>query len=64
MTNPISIHHVDAAFRLLNAATIRVLALLVVLAVVSIVVRFRRARGVERQQLKWFTYATAVSMAV
>jgi hypothetical protein len=27
-------------------------------AVASVLVRFRRARGVERQQLKWFLYAT------
>ncbi len=30
---------------------------LVLLALASVVVRFRRARGVERQQLKWFGYA-------
>jgi hypothetical protein len=29
-------------------------------AFVSLVVRFRRARGTERQQLKWFVYGTAV----
>jgi hypothetical protein len=29
-------------------------------AVASVVLRFRRARGDERQQLKWFTYAAAL----
>ena len=36
------------------------LGLLVVAAVVSLVVRFRRSRGEERLQLKWFTYAAAL----
>ncbi len=28
-------------------------------AVASVVVRFRRSRGIERQQMKWFLYSTA-----
>jgi hypothetical protein len=32
----------------------------VLAAIVSMVVRFRRARGVERQQLKWVVYAVVV----
>jgi hypothetical protein len=31
-------------------------------AVISLVVRFRRARGVERQQIKWFASATALTL--
>jgi hypothetical protein len=36
------------------------LGLLAVAAMVSLVVRFRRSRGEERLQLKWFTYAGAL----
>jgi hypothetical protein len=34
--------------------------LLELVAVASVFVRFRRASGVERQQIKWFAYTTAV----
>jgi hypothetical protein len=41
------------------AAPILILAVLA-----SVVVRFRRARGVERQQLKWFTVAVAAELVL
>jgi hypothetical protein len=31
-------------------------------AVISLFVRLRRARGLERQQIKWFVYATALTI--
>jgi uncharacterized membrane protein YbhN (UPF0104 family) len=43
-----------------GTALLDLLFLLVVVAVVSLVIRFRRAGGDERQQLKWFTYAAAL----
>jgi len=37
--------------------------LMTLVALVSLIVRFRRARGEEREQLKWFTYAGAFLVA-
>ncbi len=59
--NPVG---VEGAGPLLEATTtvgtgLTLVALL--LAVVSMIVRFRRSRGVERQQLKWVVYAGAVA---
>jgi hypothetical protein len=43
-----------------GADLLTLLVLLVAVAFVSVVIRFRRSRGEERQQLKWFTYAGAL----
>jgi hypothetical protein len=45
---------------LVDAVGLPVLGGLVLAAAASMVARFRRAAGVERQQLKWFTYAAAI----
>jgi hypothetical protein len=60
LTNPLGLQQAEAAFRLLAAIAFPIGAMLAVLSVASIVVRFRRAGGVERQQLKWFTYAAVL----
>jgi hypothetical protein len=63
LTNPLGIRGAEAIFRVLQAAA-AVLLVVTILAAVSMVVRFRRARGEERQQLKWFTYAGVLSVLV
>jgi hypothetical protein len=39
-------------------------ALLLLVAPLALVVRFRRSRGVERQQLKWLMYAAAITFGL
>ena len=46
----------------LGAVLLGVLVACMVASVVSVVLRFRRSSGVERQQLKWFTYAAALML--
>ena len=46
----------------LGAVLLGVLAACMVASVVSLVLRFRRSSGVERQQLKWFTYSAALML--
>lgn len=59
--NPWAIGQADGLFRLLEMTLLLLLPAVAVLSLASLVVRFRRSRGVERQQLKWFTYAALLA---
>jgi hypothetical protein len=59
--NPIGLAGVpDPEEGVLGAVLLGLLFGCMAAAVASVVVRFRRSRGVERQQLKWFSYAAAL----
>ena len=60
--NPVALSGGAADVALDFARLIDILALpLLLLAAAALTVRFRRSRGVERLQLKWFTYTSAVA---
>jgi hypothetical protein len=61
-SNPVAV--ADSPVRqLLGAAAPAALFAAIAAAIASLIVRFRRARGVERQQMKWFVYALFVVAA-
>jgi hypothetical protein len=60
VANPIGVAGIDLDRGLLGAVLSGLLLLVLTAAILALVVRFRRSRGIERQQLKWFTYAGAL----
>ncbi len=54
---------IAAAFAIQNAAQFLLLAAMIG-SVAGLIVRFRRAHGTERQQLKWFAFAAVVDVAI
>ncbi len=60
MVNPLGIESMAPFLHAALDVLVMVLALCALLSVVALVTRFHRARGVERQQLKWLAYAAAI----
>jgi hypothetical protein len=57
-SNPVGIAGATGLLEAVNGIAGVLFVVLFFTAVGSVLVRFRRARGVQRQQLKWFLYAT------
>ena len=61
--NPLGVEALRGVFDRSDTAASISVAGLVVAAVISVIVRFRRSRGDERQQMKWMAFAAAVLVA-
>jgi hypothetical protein len=61
--NPLGIESARQALNLAAGVGFLLIPTLAVVALLALVLRFRRARGVERQQLKWFAYGTLLLLA-
>jgi hypothetical protein len=62
--NPLGVEPAEASLQLVQAIAGVAAPVLALAALASLVVRFRRARGDERQQLKWFTFVIAADLAL
>jgi hypothetical protein len=62
--NPLGISGTSALFDHFNTFVIVGLFASAVACIVSVILRFRRAKGDERQQLKWLAYGTIVSLLI
>jgi len=60
--NPIGILAANDLFDRLANFPILLLFPTIIACIISVFLRFRRVRGVERQQLKWFTYGMTLSL--
>ena len=62
--NPLGLEGVEGLLGLVGAITGLLFAAFLVLVLGSLLLRFRRVRGDERQQLKWFIFAAALLLVL
>jgi hypothetical protein len=61
IANPVGIDAAAPLLRVVQPVGVILLAVVFFCSSASILIRFRRARGLQRQQLKWLTYAVSVT---
>jgi hypothetical protein len=62
--NPLGFSGTSALFVHFNTFVTLFLFVTAIACIVSVIVRFRKARGDERQQLKWLAYGTVLSLLI
>jgi hypothetical protein len=62
--NPLGIESAEALLQLVQTMAGVAVPFLVLAVLASVVLRFRRSQGEERQQLKWFTFVVAADVAL
>ena len=62
--NPLGISGTSTLFDHFNTLVVVGLFATAIACIASVIVRFRRARGDERQQLKWLAYGTIMSLLI
>jgi hypothetical protein len=62
--NPLGVESAEGLVQLVQRLAGVVVPVLVLAVLASVVVRFRRSRGEERQQLKWFTFVVAAELVL
>jgi hypothetical protein len=63
VANPLAVPALAAPLRAVNNVTWLVTTITIPVAAGSLVVRYRRARGIERQQMRWLALAAALAAA-